>query len=319
MTLFAESSPPDLLGPAVMLALLLACAAAWTLIAKRSRRCRPVLPYEPRRPVPWRAADLFALLLVYVFVPALLAPAFEWAWPPPRPAAGAPLAPAPQQASANARDGGRAGPPSTEHPMARLLEEGSGPVVALVVVSAAVLAPVVEELLFRLLLQGWLESVERRWSRRRAWLRRLSPGVMPVALVSLCFAAFHFRAAGGELPSAGHLAALVVGQLVTLGAVLWWLRAGLGATLDDLGLVPGLWRKDLAIGLVAFAAVTAPILIFYRAIIPLAINRVLDPFPIFFLAVVLGTLYYRTHRIVPSIVLHMAFNTASVLMALAAR
>jgi hypothetical protein len=33
-----------------------------------------------------------------------------------------------------------------------------------------------------------------------------------------------------------------------------------------------------------------------------------DPIPLFFLALVLGYLYFRTHRIVPSIVAHALFN-----------
>jgi hypothetical protein len=33
-----------------------------------------------------------------------------------------------------------------------------------------------------------------------------------------------------------------------------------------------------------------------------------EPIPLFFLALVLGYLYYRTHRIVPSIVAHAVFN-----------
>ena len=45
---------------------------------------------------------------------------------------------------------------------------------------------------------------------------------------------------------------------------------------------------------------------------------VADPIPILFLAMALGILYYRTHRIVPSLVLHMAFNAAGVFMAIAA-
>ena len=44
------------------------------------------------------------------------------------------------------------------------------------------------------------------------------------------------------------------------------------------------------------------------------INYALDPIPLFFLALVLGVLYHRTHRIAPSLVLHMAFNATSVVL-----
>ena len=115
------------------------------------------------------------------------------------------------------------------------------------------------------------------------------------------------------------MAAQAIGNLATIGLTVLWLRLGAGATLSDLGIVPGLWRRDVVIGLVAFAAVTAPILGSFAAIKQLAPAVVLDPLPIFLLAIVLGLLYYRTHRILPSIVLHAAFNATSVLIALTAR
>ena len=124
---------------------------------------------------------------------------------------------------------------------------------------------------------------------RAAWLRRCLPGVIPVAVVSLCFAALHIRVAAPaeELPSVALVAAQAIGNLATIGLTVLWLRLGAGATLSDLGIVPGLWRKDVVIGLVAFAAVTAPILVFFAAIKQLAPTVVLDPLPIFLLAIVL--------------------------------
>ena len=40
-----------------------------------------------------------------------------------------------------------------------------------------------------------------------------------------------------------------------------------------------------------------------------------DPFPLFFFAVALGAVYYRTHRIVPVIVLHAVLNGTSLVLA----
>jgi membrane protease YdiL (CAAX protease family) len=39
-----------------------------------------------------------------------------------------------------------------------------------------------------------------------------------------------------------------------------------------------------------------------------------DPVPLFFFALVLGTIYYRTHRILPTIVTHAAFNATTLLV-----
>ena len=43
-----------------------------------------------------------------------------------------------------------------------------------------------------------------------------------------------------------------------------------------------------------------------------ASNYSLDPIPLFFLALIFGVLYHRTHRLAPSLLLHMAFNATSV-------
>jgi membrane protease YdiL (CAAX protease family) len=39
-----------------------------------------------------------------------------------------------------------------------------------------------------------------------------------------------------------------------------------------------------------------------------------DPIPLFFLALILGYIYQRTHRIVPCIVAHMLFNSLAMLV-----
>jgi len=44
-----------------------------------------------------------------------------------------------------------------------------------------------------------------------------------------------------------------------------------------------------------------------------------DPIPLFLLALVFGVLYHRTHRIVPSLVLHMAFNATSIILIFAGK
>ena len=61
-----------------------------------------------------------------------------------------------------------------------------------------------------------------------------------------------------------------------------------------------------------------PILLLQAGMIKLTaltgINYSLDPIPLFFLALVFGLLYHRTHRIAPSLLLHMTFNATSILL-----
>ena len=99
--------------------------------------------------------------------------------------------------------------------------------------SAVLIAPVAEEMAFRVGLQGILEWLERLIRRRTGpTAGGIPPGVIPIAISSLTFALAHL----------GHGAA---------------------------------------------------------------------PFPLFFLALLLGYLYFQTHRIVPSIVVHMCLNAVS--------
>ena len=71
-----------------------------------------------------------------------------------------------------------------------------------------------------------------------------------------------------------------------------------------------------ALGLVTFFAVATPIYVL-QMILGNSLPKYLapDPFALFALSIVLGFLYARTHRIVPSIVVHMSLNTLSLAMA----
>jgi membrane protease YdiL (CAAX protease family) len=143
---------------------------------------------------------------------------------------------------------------------------------------------------------------------------------MSVGLTSFLFAAMHFRAPSPRF-DLDTLIFLIgvrgVASLFTVGLVLGWLRLAAGATLVDLGIVPRKLAADIRLGMLAFFIITAPVygvLILVGNLLPGSV--VADPLPIFLLAAVLGGLYFRTHRIVPSIVLHMAFNATGVVVAL---
>lgn len=297
--------------PAILLTLLVTlaiagCLTAWTWTLGNWSRGQAVVPYQPRRPVPWRGIDVALIAFVYVVAPSTFV-YFGHAWfdvqaePPPRPAADVKL--------------------KLEHPIVRVLQAtDSVPAIFVCLVAAVIVAPIAEELLFRLLLQGWLESVERRWRRRFRAVRHL-PGVLPILLVSLLFASLHMREpSAADDPSllVTLLAAYSLGCALTVAVMFVWLRLAVGATITDLGIVPGHFREDVKLGAMAFVAWLVPVYIvsaLAKSFLPE--NVVADPVPLFVLALVLGGLYYRTHRIVPSIVLHTGINAAGVFMALA--
>src|SRR5579863_5709058 len=48
------------------LGILVGCLVVWSLVAWQVRRGRPIVAYQPRQPVPWRAIDLIAVFLLFV-------------------------------------------------------------------------------------------------------------------------------------------------------------------------------------------------------------------------------------------------------------
>ncbi len=222
----------------LMLAMLAvaACAAVWTAALRRWRRGQSVLPYQPRRPVPWGGIDVVAVLVVYIVsTPLVMQAARSWFGleiPIAAPAAPSPL--------------------DIEHPLARVLSERPSVWAVLICAAAAVVvAPVAEELLFRLLLQGWLESLERRMRRQMPLLRQVVAGFAPVTLVAVLFAAMHFRRAEDwdAQTIVCRQGIYLVASVVTVTALICWLRFAAGATLADFGIVPGKLVADVKVGL----------------------------------------------------------------------
>lgn len=280
------------------------CLGVWTWIVLRLAQGETVLPREWPRWVPWRARHLLAVFGVY-FVAILAA----------------------QAAIALALDPAALRPPdiydvreaSKEHPATKILTKGQPWEVIVCGLAAAVGAPIFEEILFRLVLQGWLESAQRRWRRRMPTLHRLVPGAIgPIVLSSFVFGWLHFRVESPPRPVAFYVAALLASfcaGAVTVGFALVLLRFRARATAADFGWEPRHLLGDAWLGLVTFAAVGVPVYAMQLALTALLPGYLApDPFSLFVLALILGTLYHRTHRIVAPIVLHMALNTTSLVL-----
>lgn len=306
MPIFAEATSSSAAASA---ALLTGWAILAGLLALALRQLGvPVVPYHARRPVPWRGSDVGLILSVYLgghLVVAILAGAiFGRSGPGPG-------------AAVHAKQ-------INEHPIATLIEQGNVWALLVGVLAAAVVAPIAEELFFRVILQGWLEVVEGRWRRRLRCLRQISRGAIAVVLAALPFALLHFRLERDEDALSLSLLFFVVAAqgavtVLTMGFAIVWLRVHRDAASADLGWAPQRFLADLGLGLLAAVAV-CPLVYLVLVLSSLLVPKSLaaDPIPLFFFAVALGTLYYRTHRIMPPVVLHMALNVASLAMALVA-
>jgi len=297
-----------MLQVAIFVVVLAVSTGLWVWITTQWQRGNPIIPLARRRPVPWQAQDVFFIILIGLLLPVMATVAVQ-AW------MGSDAA---QRASDQK--------PELDHEAEQLLRSGNPSAVAIAVIMAVLVAPLFEEFLFRVLLQGWLEAVWSRQRRKYPKLRAVPVSWIPIVLPATIFALMHLRS--GKTPlSTQYLTGLFLGQmaadLVMLGLAIVLLRFAVGATAADLGWKPEKLRSDAKLGILALLAATPPILMLQVSLTGLVtwagIDYAPDPIPLFFLALVLGVLYRRTHRIAPSVVLHIAFNTTAVLLLFAGK
>lgn len=283
--------------------LLFACVVSWAVILVRRCFRLPVLSMSPRRSVPWGGGDVLLLILAYILSIGLTVHVVTTVFDVHE-----------KQASVIAAD-----EPDSSHEVVKVLREGISTnqtwVLALAMFGTVFVAPIFEEFFFRVVFQGWLESLDVRLR-----LAKVPFGFAPIMITSLFFALLHFRT---DQPDPGFayrvsvLGSMMIASVVLMLGSIVYLKAVHGATAADLGWCKETFPTDVRIGVYSACAVLGPLFI-----IQLIATRFLpktiaaDPIPIFVLSIALGFLYLRTHRLVPGIVLHMCLNGVSLLMAI---
>jgi membrane protease YdiL (CAAX protease family) len=174
-------------------------------------------------------------------------------------------------------------PPS--HPLVEMIAP-EGPDVTLFLVAsfmAVVMAPLSEEVFFRLIFQGWLEKREARRLTPQSANSDADVMLIPNSLAPENFEVEQIIDEPAPTDPTTEVAALSPPELPTRGL------AGL----------PCGWFPILISSLLFAAA---------------HFGHGVDPFAIFVLALILGYVYQRTHRIIPCIVTHMLFNAFAMLV-----
>ncbi|MBI3838992.1 MAG: CPBP family intramembrane metalloprotease [Planctomycetia bacterium] len=98
----------------------------------------------------------------------------------------------------------------SEHPLAKLAKEQPNiGILALATVSAVVVAPVFEEFMFRVVLQGWLEKWETLWRERTGTTGPVRAGILPNVVVAAIFGLMHWG--HGPDPAALFVLSLFLG------------------------------------------------------------------------------------------------------------
>lgn len=274
------------------------------------------VPYTPRRPVPWNGWEFMIFVyccftLLHFIMPIVAQLPIENLF------------------SMRTLD------PETEeellkqHGFAQLIIRGrDAPTIFLLsVLAGAIVIPIGEEVIFRLLFQGFLEKREGIFRRFFSFSKRsrILRGVVPILLSSAVFAMLHLRSTTEPQDYRKVLDGMVtylIAYPLFLFALCTYLIMLRGANLADLGIDVKKIPQDCKIAFWTVCFLFPPIyalnigLNVWLKDVPLPFA--LDPIPLFFLAVGLGFLYYRTHRIVACILVHCVFNLIAITTAYAA-
>ena len=188
---------------------------------------------------------------------------------------------------------------------------------------AAMLVPLTEEFIFRLILQGGLEAYERvhfatQWHSRAA---QRNSGWRAMVAVALFFAFLHYRPVESVTPTVLEMKINTYGTAIAYVILLvfgvFLLRVSTTATWRDMGLDFSHWLTDLKLGSKAFLLFVLPTYIMQMCL-PRLFNNAFVPDPISLIPVAtgFGILYWHTRRLLPSVVAHMLLNGSSMLLSL---
>ena len=301
-----------ILGCGVVLSVILLCEFSF----KKGWFSRRLFPCEKRKPVSWIFPDVCVIFFLHIFLCALcikfaqdfLVPEMDLE---PEQLVSLPL---PDELS----DSGHVDL-QKEHPLTILMIQGKKePLILLVCfLMAVVAAPLCEEFLYRVVLQGYLQSLEE--SLRRAGLvffKGIPRGFVSVFIVALIFSLLHWRDPASEtMPDPNMLfyqmAALLAANFATLLLGIVYLVVLRKGSLSELGLVPTNMKSDLRGAAILYAMIIIPMFMIQIALKSLAPEMVADPITLMVLAMTLGILFFRTNRFLPVLLLHMIFNAVS--------
>ncbi|MFO0789757.1 MAG: CPBP family intramembrane glutamic endopeptidase [Pirellulales bacterium] len=172
---------------------------------------------------------------------------------------------------------------SSGHPLVKMLQQNPPSVIVLLLATlmAVVVAPLCEEITFRLLLQGWLEKWE--FGKLRPPAEESADGETSLIELQPLSYSSDGTVVAELVAEAAETVPTIISSPPPHGIAGW-----------SFGIVP-IFVSSLLFGLAHFG---------YGP----------EPVSLFFLAIMLGYVYFRTHSIVPTIVAHAVFNSFTMLV-----
>ncbi len=188
-------------------------------------------------------------------------------------------------------------------------------VLILTILTGVIAAPVTEEFVFRVVFQGALEKYIP--SKEAGWGNRFLMTVLAIGIPAFVFGSIHYRDPSQvRALDTMFIAVMVIpfAHLITLLLGIFWLIMVRGATWSDLGLSiqnTTDYIKDIFTGIKTFIII-APFIYGLQILLSFLFpNIVTDPVTIFFFAICLGFVYWKKHRFMSIITMHVSLNGLS--------
>jgi len=273
--------------------------------------------FPPRRPrvVPWGISTIAPVLVIFLLIPSIPHWIITQIFPEPLDFL--------QHGNVTIDN------LADQHPLTILMQKsGHHSLVILVCfLTAVIVAPLTEELVFRIVFQGGIQA-----TLRREFGQTVMAKWFPVVVTAVFFAGIHFR-----LPTQPEIdqhyidqlfkgmISILIGRLIAVAAVIVFFRSYYRIRPSDIGLRDFRHIGRDALGaLLLTPAVFIPVVIVNAAVQKLAKTQwaathdisgsMIDPVPLFLFSLVIGTLYYRTQRFASVFFLHAFFNLFSFLI-----
>lgn len=195
----------------------------------------------------------------------------------------------------------------TAHPMVQLIEQGknlSPAFLAVAFISLVIVAPLIEEFLFRLLLQGWFESKLRQF-------RVPSASGVAIVAVSLFFASLH---TGKQNPGEIHAffygfgVQMILGLSIFVGGMIYLARKR-SVNITSCLFGSGRFFHSQFFSRTGYCLLAVGLIFGFGTLLRVAYpTDTVRPIIIFFFALLLGSLYSRTKNLSYCILLHAFWN-----------
>ena len=255
--------------------------------------------------VPWTGFDVFLFLAIWLaplFVS--IATASIVSLKPPHVEATAGDATVSEATASDVQDHG--------HPIAQLIaqSEHSLAILLLAFFAGVVVASIVEEFLFRMLFQGWLEATFRQ--------HHVPYGSgMAIVIVALCFSAIHISnndAVDVATLKNGFIVSSVYSLMVFTAGVIYLTQVRNVRIADYFIGTEKFFRPGFFMGAGCCLLVMVfcfELFVVLKTIYP---NTNVAPIPLFFFALALGVLYSRTQNLSYCMLLHACLNGTSLML-----